>query len=195
MKVKEAIYTRRATRAFTGDAVDDAALRDLIDAAIQAPSAVNEQPWAFFVVREKALLAQISNAAKAFMLASSPAGLLSHHFESVLGDAQFDIFYGAPALIVIASSTTNPWATENCALAAENLMLAARAKGLGTCWIGFARDWLRTPAGKAALGMPEGYLPVAPIIVGHPKGPTTPVPRKAPEIHWVSSSKAATYEL
>ncbi len=195
MDLKEAIYTRRATRAFTAETVDDATLSELIDAAIQAPSAVNEQPWTFFVVREKALLAQISDKAKAFMLASTPAGLLSHHFESVLADARFDIFYGAPALIVIASASAGPWATENCALAAENLMLAARAKGLGTCWIGFAQGWLRTAEGKAALGAPAACMPVAPIIVGRPKLPATPVPRKTPEIHWVSSWKAAAYEL
>lgn len=187
MDLKQAIYTRRATRAYTAEALDDATLRELIDAAIQAPSAVNEQPWAFFVVRDPNRLAQMSNQAKAYMLASTPAGLLSHHFESILGDAQFDIFYGAPALIVIASSTANPWATENCALAAENLMLAARAKELGSCWIGFAQGWLRTPEGKAALDIPDHYLPVAPIIVGHPKLPPMPVARKAPEIHWIGA--------
>jgi len=185
MDLKEAIYTRRATRAFTAEAVDDGSLRELIDAAIQAPSAVNQQPWAFFVVREKALLTQISAKAKAYMLASTPSGLLSHHFETIFSDAQFDIFYAAPTLIVISSARANPWATENCALAAENLMLAARGKGLGSCWIGFAQGWLRTAEGKAMLGIPDGYLPVAPIIVGHPKLSPPAVARKAPEIHWV----------
>lgn len=187
MDLKEAIYTRRATRTYTAETLDDGVLRELIDAAIQAPSAVNEQPWAFFVVRERALLTQISSKAKAYMLASTPTGLLSHHFESILGDVQFDIFYGAPALVLISSSTANPWATENCALAAENLMLAARDKGLGTCWVGFAQAWLRTQEGKTLLGIPEGYFPVAPIIVGHPKLPPMPVARKAPEIHWLGS--------
>lgn len=187
MELKEAIYTRRATRAYTAETLDDSILREVIDAAIQAPSAVNEQPWAFFVVRDKTLLAQISAKAKAYMLASTPTGLLSHHLESILGDVQFDIFYGAPALILITSSKANPWATENCALAAENLMLAARDKGLGTCWIGFAQAWLGTQEGKAMLGIPESYLPVAPIIVGHPKLPPMPVARKAPEIHWLGS--------
>jgi nitroreductase len=79
----------------------------------------------------------------------------------------------------------SPWAVEDCALAAENLMLAARALGLGTCWIGFAQAWLGTPAGKAALDMPAAYLPVAPIIVGHPKSLPPPVPRKEPEIRWI----------
>ena len=60
MDLKEAIYSRRAVREFTAEPVKDETLRLLIDAAVQAPSAVNQQPWLFSVVRDKALLAQIS---------------------------------------------------------------------------------------------------------------------------------------
>jgi len=73
-----------------------------------------------------------------------------------LNDPNFDIFYGAPALIVISTVTQIPWAIEDSALAAENLMLAARGMGLGTCWIGFAQAWLGTPEGKAALNAKGG---------------------------------------
>lgn len=187
MDVKEAIYTRRATREFTSEPVEEKTLRELIDAAVQAPSAVNSQPWSFCVVRDKALLAKISSAAKAHMVKNTPVGLLSHHFDQILHDPSFDIFYHAPALIVICTTSEIPWAVEDCALAAENLMLAARTIGLGTCWIGFAQGWLGTAEGKATLGLPEAYLPVAPIIVGYPKSAVPPVPRKEPEIHWIGS--------
>ena len=80
----------------------------------------------------------------------------------------FDILYHAPVLIVISSAIEGRWAIESCALAAENLMLNACVAGLGTCWIGFARAWINTPEGKAALLLPPDCLPVAPIIVGHP---------------------------
>ena len=60
MDLMEAIYSRRAVREFTAEAVDEKMLRQLIDAAIQAPSAVNEQPWFFSVVLDKELLARIS---------------------------------------------------------------------------------------------------------------------------------------
>ena len=187
MDLKEAIYSRRATRTFTAQAVDEKTLRSLIDAAIQAPSAVNAQPWAFCVVRDKALLAQISQQAKAHMVRNTPLGLVSHHFDQILHDPEFDIFYHAPALIVICTTSAIPWAVEDCALAAENLMLAARAAGLGTCWIGFAQGWLGTPDGKRALGLPEAYLPVAPIIAGYPQASVPAVPRKEPEIRWIGS--------
>ncbi len=186
MDLREAIYTRRAVREFTDKPVDEKTLSQLIDAAIQAPSAVNQQSWSFCVVRDKALLARISRDAKAHMLRTSPAAL-SHHFQELLSDPKFDIFYHAPALIVISSVAESPWAVENCSLAAENLMLAARATGLGTCWIGFAQTWLGTPEGKAALNLPASYVPIAPIIVGHPKSAPPPVPRKEPEIRWIGS--------
>ena len=74
---------------------------------------------------------------------------------------------------------------EDCALAAATLMLAAHAAGLGTCWIGFAQGFLNTPAGKQALGLPDAWVSVAPIILGHPRSTTPPVPRNEPSIRWV----------
>jgi len=187
MDLKEAIYTRRAVREFTTETVDQRTIRQLIDAAMQAPSAVNEQPWSFSVVRNKAVLAQISREAKAYMLRNPPTGMPSYHLRELVSDPHFDILYRAPVLIVISSVTNNQWAIENCSLAAENLMLAACAAGLGTCWIGFAQTWLGTPDGKATIKLPMNYAPVAPIIVGHPKMAPPPVPRKAPEIRWIDS--------
>jgi nitroreductase len=185
MELQHAIYTRRATREFTSAPVDKATLLRLIDAAIQAPSAVNEQPWSFTIVEDKKLLERISSASKAYNLRAPPKEIPSQHFLEHLRDPAFDIFYAAPALIVISSVVENQWAVENCALAAENLMLTACAEGLGTCWIGFAQMWLATPAGKALLHAPGSWLPVAPIIVGHPKSPPAPVPRKAADVRWI----------
>lgn len=187
MELQQAIRSRRAVRAFTRQSVDRALLLELIDAAIQAPSAVNEQPWCFTVIQDREVLARISAESKAFILATPPHAVSTIHFRQLLGDPSFDIFYQAPALIVISSVSANQWALENCSLAAENLMLAACAQGLGSCWIGFAQTWLATPAGKAVLGVPPEYLPVAPIIVGHPQGEPPPVPRKPPQIRWIGS--------
>ena len=183
MDIKEAIYSRRAVREFTPKPVDEEVLRQLVDAAIQAPSAVNQQPWLFTVVQDNALLARISREAKTHMLRTSTAALASHHFQRILEDTEFDI--SAPVLIVI-SAAAGPWILEDCALAAENLMLTACAAGLGTCWIGFAQGWLGTPEGKSSLKLSSTTVPVAPIIVGHPKAAAAPVPRKAPKIDWIS---------
>jgi nitroreductase len=185
MDLKEAIYSRRAVREFTAEPVKDETLRQLVDAAIQAPSAVNQQPWLFTVVRDRALLARISTEAKAHMLKTSMAAA-SPHFHDILNNPEFDIFYHAPALIVISAVADSNWAIEDCSLAAENLMLTACAAGLGTCWIGFAQGWLGTPDGKAALQLSSTNAPVAPIIVGRPKAAPAPVRRNPPKIDWIS---------
>lgn len=187
MELMEAINTRRAVRSFSAEPVDRKTLDTLIDAAIQAPSAMNEQPWKFSVVRDRAVLDRISRASKAHMLKTSPAGLMSHHFEETLNDPKFDIFYRAPVLIVISAAADSPWAVEDCSLAAENLMLAARALGLGTCWIGFAQAWLETSDGKAALNLAQNHRPVAPIIVGHPAATPPAVARKAADVTWIGT--------
>jgi len=64
-------------------------------------------------------------------------------------------------------------------------MLAACGQGLGSCWIGFAQGWLETDEGRQEVGLPRGYLPVAPIIVGHPSEPGPPVPRNPANIRWI----------
>jgi nitroreductase len=185
MEFERALYSRRAVREYTDEAVDEAVLRQLIDAAVQAPSAINEQPWIFSVVRDPIALARISEAAKTHMLAAAPEHALAENLHDRLIDPNFDILYHAPVLIVISSAHPGPWAAINCALAAENLMLAAREAGLGSCWIGFAQGWLATPEGKEVIGAPGSCLPVAPIIVGHPLAQPAPVARKEPEIIWV----------
>lgn len=184
MELEQAIYGRRATRAYTSEPVDQPMLKALIDAAIQAPSAINRQPWAFCIVRDQALLERISQEAKVLMLRSSPAGLASHHFEKMLGDQSFHIFYHAPALILICTVEESAWSRIDCTLAAQNLMLAAHGKGLGSCWIGFAQAWLETDEGRATLDLPSNWTPVAPIIVGHPSDSTPAPPRNNPELRW-----------
>lgn len=184
MDIMEAIYRRRAVRAFANEPVSRQVLQDLVDAAIHAPSARNQQPWVFSVVTGAAV-PRIAAPAKAYMLSQLPAEGPMAAYREHLGNPAFDIFYGAPALVVIAATATDLWQTEDCALAAQNLMLAAHARGLGTCWVGFARAWLNLPEGKAALGLPAHCTPVAPLIVGRPLAPPPVTERRAAEIHWV----------
>jgi nitroreductase len=185
MNLDQAISGRRSTRHYTTEPVDEQVIFRLIDAAGQAPSAMNQQPWTFTVVRDQALLDRISREAKAGMLATMAAGSQSSHFQSLLNDEHFHIFYHAPVLVLISGNGPGQWVVEDCALAAENLMLCAYAEGLGTCWIGFAQGFLDSPQGKHALGLPAEWTPVAPIIIGHPDSIPVPVSHKTPEIRWI----------
>jgi nitroreductase len=100
----------------------------------------------------------------------------------VFASQEFNIFYDAGTLVVICAKPMGPFVAADCWLAAENLMLAACAMGLGTCVIGSAVPALNTPAVKAELGIPAEYSAVAPIIVGGPSGETRPTARREPEI-------------
>jgi nitroreductase len=182
--VTVAIRQRRSVRDYTADAIDEVLIRQIIDAATWAPSAINEQPWLFTVVRERATLDHISTQAKAHLL-STAAGSVPAHLRDILHNPDFQIFYHAPALVLISARRSGPWMIEDCALAAQNLMLAACASGLGSCWIGFAQSWLQTAEGKTVLGLPSDCLPVAPIIVGRPRSAAPVVPRKEADIRWV----------
>jgi nitroreductase len=185
MQLDHAIRHRRAVRAFTGKPPAPAVIERLIDAAVHAPSAVNKQPWLFTVVRDNALLDRISAEAKKHIVSLIQTGSGPEDFRELMNDPDFHIFYHAPALIVISTLKEDAWAKEDAALAAENLMLAAFAEGLGTCWIGFAQRWLETDEGKHAIDVPGYYQPVAPIILGHPKGDAPVVPRNPPVIRWI----------
>jgi nitroreductase len=184
MELMDAILGRRSVRDYRSDPVLQETIRRLIEAAIHAPSAINQQPWSFSVVRDGPLLDRVSRDAKAHMLNARPVILPVHLYES-LANPEFHVFYHAPVLIVISAIERGPWIAEDCALAAENLMLAAHGMGLGSCWIGLAQAWLDTPIGKETLGIPDSHVVVAPIIVGFPVTTPPSVPRKDPEVHWI----------
>lgn len=184
MQLNDAISGRRTVREYTAQLVDEPTIRKLIDAAVLAPSAVNQQPWTFTVVRDQSVLERVSRAAKSHMLETMTANH-ADHFRVRLSDPNFQIFYHAPVLILISAIAEGPWIVEDCALAAANLMLAAFAAGLGSGWIGFAQSYLNTAEGKQQLALPTACVPVAPIIVGYPKAMPLPVPRNPPSIRWL----------
>jgi nitroreductase len=184
-RLMDTIYQRRSVREFIREPVARAVVDKVIEAAVQAPSAMNEQPWSFTVVSDKALLSKISTTAKAHMLKEFGEDSNLEHLRQTLSNPTFNIFYDAPALIVISAPKRSEWAVEDCAMAAENLMLAAHSMTLGTCWIGFAQKWLNTEEGLAAIGLDRSQLVVAPIIIGHPRAAPGAVPRKKPSIRWI----------
>jgi nitroreductase len=182
MELMDAIYRRRAVRAYKDQAVDQITVKVLIDAAIQAPSAMNQQPWAFAVVQDRVVLAQWSDRAKAHLLSTTDSGIPLGELRNMLANPDYNIFYDAVTLILIWAKPGALNAAEDCCLAAENLMLTACSLGFGTCVIGFARPWLSLPETKRELGIPADYEPVLPIIVGYPRGDTPATARAEPEI-------------
>jgi nitroreductase len=185
MDLLTAIRDRRSVREYKADTVGEPTLRALIDAAIVAPTAVHREAWSFVVVANRAFLKRCSDAAKGALLARLSENPQLGGFKEHLGSPDFNIFYDAPALIIICATEPDPMAAQSACLAAENLMLCARGMGLGSCWIGFAEAWLSTPAAATELSIPRGHIPIAPIIVGYPTHWPESPGRRAPTVVWV----------
>ena len=182
MELMEAMYNRRSVRAYTEQPVDRTTVEALIKAATRAPSSMNEQPWAFVVIQNVKQLARWSERIKAYVLKRLKPESPLEKYRDLISNPDYHIFHRAGTLIIICARPDAHNGEEDCCLAAQNLMLAAHAVGLGTCPIGFARPWLNQARIKRSLSIPDRYVPVFPVVVGYPSGETPPVERRAPEI-------------
>lgn len=188
--VMDAIYERRSVRHFTDEIVDSELLTSLLNAAVQAPSAMKEEPCAFSIIQDQGLMNRISKVTKDSILkAKIDNDSFSKHAIEIIKQKDFQIFYNANTLVIICSKFPGKFVEADCWLAAENLMLAAYAHGLGSCVIGFAIDTLNTPEWKTELNIPEEVKVIAPIILGKPSTITPKIIRKPAKIlSWKSLS-------
>ncbi|QMV19897.1 nitroreductase [Granulicella sp. 5B5] len=187
MEFREALQNRRSVRSYQDAALEPSIIQALIDAAILAPSAVNTQPWEFWVVLGRDRINSLSDRAKSWLLekvAHDPtAGAVDQRQH--LSDPGLSLLYYAPVLMLVVAKSFEKQANEDSCLAAFALMLAARDAGIGTCWIGSARPWFNLPATKKELGIPESDCVVAPIVMGYPKAWPEGYSRRPATIHWV----------
>jgi len=184
ISVMDAINQRRSVRAYMPQQLDRATIGALLAAAVRAPTAMHGEPWAFAIVQDTGAMKRLSDRAKALFAEEAHRLHLDHggHALDIFSRPDFNIFYDAGALIVICGRPIGPFVAADCWLAAQNLMLAAYAMGLGTCVIGSALLALNTPEGKAEAGIPSEFSAFASIIVGVPSGETPLATRKEPQI-------------
>ncbi|WP_454780479.1 nitroreductase family protein [Legionella sp. WA2022007384] len=180
----DAIYKRRAVRNYKPQKLDQALIHSLLDAAVQAPTAMHEEPWSFVIIQDQDILNRLSDSVKALIYteAHNYSKMQMKYLQELVNNPDFHAFYNASTLIVIYSKLHGPFVAADCWLAAENLMLTACAQGLGTCVIGLAVSTLNTPEWKMKLNLPSDITAIAPIIVGIPAGEPSEVSRKSPEI-------------
>jgi nitroreductase/RNA polymerase-binding transcription factor DksA len=187
MDVMSAIYGRRAVRAYTSDPVSREEVRTLLHAAIQAPSAVNSQPWAFVVIQQPEVLDDYERQAVDLLVAEplAPEVAMSglpdlEQLRRRVAAPGYRLFHGARTLVVVYATAAN--GVPDCFLAAQNLMLAACAMGLGTCPIGLASPLFNRPEVKQALGIRPEWSAALPIVIGHPSGGAPLTARRPPDI-------------
>jgi nitroreductase len=158
LEAMDAILGRRSIRKYTAEPVTEGQLKRLLEAGMAAPSAHNKQPWHYIIVRDKATLLEIPKF---------------HNYSKMLEQA-------ALAIVVCGDSEldggTGFW-VQDCAASTENILLAAKATGLGAVWLGVHPNEGLVKGLRVLLKLPEKITPFCIISVGHPAEDKTPANR------------------
>jgi nitroreductase len=157
-------------RKYLPDPVSKTDIHTLLDAANWAPSAMNRQPWAFVVVQNQEFLTRVSDYCKPIMIAHMKDAHdgMSDSFRAMLESPGYSIYYHAPTVIMIVGKTASRFREIDASLCAENMMLAAHALGIGSCWVGSTEVAYDNKELMAGFSIPEGYSPVGTIVFGYP---------------------------
>ena len=183
--VKEAIMHRRAIRRFDEKQIKDEELNEILEAGLYAPSAGGRQGVIFAVCQTKEVnerLGKIKRRNSHPKMATATA-YVSKEQPSIADDENIkNAFYDAPAVITFFAPRNFLFSVDDCAVAAENMMLMADALGIGSCYIGEGRTAFNDPYGQEILkewGIPQGYYAVMQLLLGYPKeGDTHPTGKK-----------------
>lgn len=180
----ETILKRRSIRVYTEEQIKQEDLNTIIKAGLFAPSACNYQPWHFTIVQNKDLINELSVESKKEFINSK-----NELFKKMAQNEQYNIFYHAPTIIVISGEKRAEMPQVDCALATQNIVLAAETLGLGTCIIGLAAFLFQSErAGEfiKKLEIPEGYEPYYAITLGYKKLPDPkPQPRRENTVNYI----------
>lgn len=140
MSLLNIIFNRASVRRYTSEPVSEETLRNVLEAGRRAPSAMNAQPWHFIVVTEQNLKDRLSK----------------RRWTGFMKDAAF--------VVVGCGEKKSRWSTVDVAIALQNMVMAAEAQGLGSCWIG---DFDQIEL-KEMLGIPDNLRVIALVSFGYP---------------------------
>lgn len=175
----DVIMTRTSIRSFTGDPVSREQLETILKAGMAAPTAMNSQPWRFVVVTDKEKIAQVFGSGFRGEMFNNAGAVIVVCGESTSMRKPF----GQPDAPEVEMD--NMFWYEDCSAAAENILLAAHALGLGAVWTAGYPGMDRAKPIAAALGIPEKVIPLCIIPVGVPAESPAPKDKWKPEnIHW-----------
>lgn len=152
------IMTRTSVRAYTDEPVSDGQIETILKAAMAAPTAVNKQPWAFIVIKDRATLAAIADSIPSMKMAK---------------EAQLAIAVCGDMTKTLDGEGHDYW-VQDVSAATENLLLAAHAQGLGAVWCGVYPVSGRIAFISDLLKLPDEIIPLAIVPVGAPAAKMEP---------------------
>ena len=160
----EIIRTRRSCRSYKPEQIIDEELDAVLEAGMYAPTSRGLQSPFIVAIQNKELLDRLSKMnAEVMGVTTNP-------------------YYDAPTYVLVFVPADAPNGIQDASLVLENMMLAAHAQGLGSCWIHREREMFATEAGMelmAQWGLPEGLIGIGALALGYPDGEPSPAkPRK-----------------
>ncbi|MFA5404074.1 MAG: nitroreductase family protein [Ignavibacteria bacterium] len=167
-EVIKTIKNRKSVRHFTGESVSKDDLKKILESAMNAPTAVNKQPWSFVVATDRKILDALADSLPyAKMLAKAGAVIIVCAIPEKAHDGKTE------------------FAIIDCSLAGENILLTVESLGLGAVWTAAYPYNERMNAVRNVLGIPQNIIPLNVIPIGHPTGEDKPKDKFNEEnIHW-----------
>ena len=160
----EIIRTRRSYRSYKAEQITDEQLNAVLEAGTYAPTSRGLQSPFIVAIQNDALKARLAKMNAEIMgVTTNP-------------------YYDAPTYVLVFVPADAPNGVQDASLVLENMMLAAHAQGLGSCWIHREREMFVTEEGKGlmrAWGLPDGLVGIGALALGYPDGEPSPAkPRK-----------------
>ena len=176
-EVMQNILTRRSVRSYTEEQISDENLNILLEAASYAPSGMGRQGWHFTVVQNKEKMNKLIAVIKELMQNSTV-----ERFQKTGGMAEFNPFYNAPTVIITSYDKDSATIEADCAVALENIFLAAHSLHISSCWVHVLAYFGNDPKVRnilAEFGVPEGNVVSGSAVLGYSDKPLpTAAPRK-----------------
>lgn len=179
------IKQRRSIRSYKEEQISDAELQMILEAGVYAPSGNNKQSWHFTVVQDQKVLKELNNETKGVMAESEDPFL-----RRMGNNEDFNVFCGAPTVVVVSGDDENTNSVIDCALATQNMMIAAQSLGVSSCYIISVSFLFGGAEGEyfyEKLGIPAGYKVYNAILLGYNKNEQSPeaAPRKDGSINYI----------
>ncbi|PKL10937.1 MAG: nitroreductase [Spirochaetae bacterium HGW-Spirochaetae-8] len=176
------IMERHSCRNFQAGQVDEESLTQILDAGLQAATAMNHQSWYFTVVQDQKFLHAISSAVAGVMIKTEVPSLVER-----ASDPGFNCFHHAPT-VVFLSGDGSIYSIADCANAAQNMCVAATALGFGSCYLASFIQAFKSPEGKKLRGffdLPAGYEPIFAVALGFAKETSSQIKPRERKISYI----------
>lgn len=175
-QVVETIMTRRSVRQYKPQAVEREKMQTIVECGINAPNAMNKQPWEVRVVDNADYINGVTDLYKK----ANPKAAEDPAFKNM--------FRNAPTVVFIGHDTKSESSPFDCGLLAENMMISAWSMGIGSCCLGSPARFMKTPEAAEylqKLGFSEGYELLYCIGFGYPDEAPAAKPREAAKVKFV----------